>query len=1439
MAVKKRKLTVSKKGTKISQATAEAELQREEEEMLAMTRMLKQVDETEAISVAKKILGATVVTTTDTTTDTKSNGASNMDLDQDSVETPESVAVHGTMVTLKQEGSSSIAAEDSPGTSALAATTITTTQSDTSDISGSAAAGTLSKEKPESERWLADLTVANMQQQNRAHEQEDQQRLQEIEVAAATSLIADADNELLSCDSVAPSLKEALLSTIRSGLRKVVALAENNNLANKPEVTNNQQNQQAASATSDADASSIALDMYAHSEASNATAARATSIISDISDTANLTPVSSDLAESLRANSDQGPNVLIVPGFNVPLSVFTRPRVPNNLITRKARTAYAPEAAKVQPDQPRRRPGRPPGYFLGPTSCAFCRQQHRKCDYNTVCHRCVKAKISCDRSGTVERPTVIVREARLQAKAEAAAVLAAAVAAGLATLPEPKPRQRAATEEEADPTVAGPSTNTRGIKRRRTPSPSSVSRDNIIEERVKRVAATRPVQKYDPSIYLRPQRASKGQSPTASGSSTGKGVAASPASQEDVKAEDGVVTLLCESGTATMKQAVPSDMDPGDSNEAISVQRTVFADGEPGAGDIPIEEPGSSLANTKSKKKFMHTVAYKQTPKRVKLTPDSKGAHLYCKTILQPGSSATAATATATSMAVVSGTTTTAMATKTKRRLGRPPGKQSLEHPSEPSVKRPVGRPTNATRYAQNPSLIPTLKPNAVKRKPGRPPKVVLSSSPLARGALAHQSKKSVSVVPSKRSRDASNADRNTMRKASDGNDSESSKEESLRLAVRQVKKAYLKSGLYSSDLKTDPVNGGIDSKLPVRLRVSSKQATSSKTLVVKGWTAAGTSSSPRSSPFFQLPINYGAVLMSKQKDFRLPYDIMQAWKAGLLSKTMQPEPFTKIRSRVDRVGCGEDCYNRVMFYECVSAHCPCGDQCSNQRFQRKHNEDHLRVIWTKERGFGIQTKAPIKKGSLVIEYRGEVISQIECHRRMETIYKNNKNFYFLEYEKGEVVDACQKGTNARFVNHSCAPNSQIEKWFLNGEMSIGIFASQDIPSGAEISYDYNFSSFSGAQKQKCRCGAPSCRGYIGERISKNKDIAGKNKETASTSVSQQQPKKKVDARKRKAGRGRVHDQETASLRFGQMPSVQQIRQRQSDKYKEVKMAAIRYTRLFLFRNIRLVESKYIKYAQTKSRSYQENVPRSWLTQARQCRKRSLEGVIDDLRASAEERERVERMERCDNHHEESSVAGDDSSDHAHSADAEGSIVLELDEEDADDVESMDAMDELDADNQHPNLSDDDEEEVYELESDNDNDDDDDHSYLQADSMSNSVHESEGEEVDELTEEHDDNFMDAYVNALEDDTETEDVMSAGITAGHVHNGKKSGVDQVHGYVTSESLEWTVSTESSPSPTRGSIDTLVEETAIHEKAAQAAVVKPKRDYGPRRLRNRVL
>ncbi|RUP44687.1 hypothetical protein BC936DRAFT_149128 [Jimgerdemannia flammicorona] len=117
-------------------------------------------------------------------------------------------------------------------------------------------------------------------------------------------------------------------------------------------------------------------------------------------------------------------------------------------------------------------------------------------------------------------------------------------------------------------------------------------------------------------------------------------------------------------------------------------------------------------------------------------------------------------------------------------------------------------------------------------------------------------------------------------------------------------------------------------------------------------------------------------------------------------------------------MGCKEDCFNRMMFYECSPKYCPCGDQCSNQRFQRKEGVKELEVFWTNKRGFGLRTHVPISRNQLIIEYRGEIISQSLCQERMQNAYKNGRNFYFLDYQHGEVVDACVKGTEARFVNH-------------------------------------------------------------------------------------------------------------------------------------------------------------------------------------------------------------------------------------------------------------------------------------------------------------------------------------------------------------------------------------------------------------------------------------
>ncbi|KAI8979949.1 hypothetical protein BDB01DRAFT_725495 [Pilobolus umbonatus] len=263
--------------------------------------------------------------------------------------------------------------------------------------------------------------------------------------------------------------------------------------------------------------------------------------------------------------------------------------------------------------------------------------------------------------------------------------------------------------------------------------------------------------------------------------------------------------------------------------------------------------------------------------------------------------------------------------------------------------------------------------------------------------------------------------------------------------------------------------------------------------------------------PFcFPLPLHLGEHIISNRADFTLPRDIMEEYDLDLIVKLGDKSPlFNRIRANIfverkskcnevvpivcqcispkeeDAMGCMDDCINRMLFYECLPNYCPCGDKCSNQRFQHKQTKK-LKIFQTHNRGWGLLTLENIKQGELIIEYRGEIISHALCKERMKTIYSNQKNFYFLDYCPGEVIDAGRKGSDARFINHSCSPNCHIEKWSLRNESHLGVFASQDIEANSELFYDYNFSNFGGnvESEQICHCQSEACRGTIGKKRS-------------------------------------------------------------------------------------------------------------------------------------------------------------------------------------------------------------------------------------------------------------------------------------------------------------------------------------------------------------------
>jgi SET domain len=64
------------------------------------------------------------------------------------------------------------------------------------------------------------------------------------------------------------------------------------------------------------------------------------------------------------------------------------------------------------------------------------------------------------------------------------------------------------------------------------------------------------------------------------------------------------------------------------------------------------------------------------------------------------------------------------------------------------------------------------------------------------------------------------------------------------------------------------------------------------------------------------------------------------------------------------------------------------------------------------------------------------------------------------DYSCCTVLCRLSQGALGRFINHSCEPNCETQKWLVQGELAIGLFAQRDIKAGEELTFDYNFERY-------------------------------------------------------------------------------------------------------------------------------------------------------------------------------------------------------------------------------------------------------------------------------------------------------------------------------------------------------------------------------------------
>ncbi|EMS62884.1 Histone-lysine N-methyltransferase ASHR3 [Triticum urartu] len=135
------------------------------------------------------------------------------------------------------------------------------------------------------------------------------------------------------------------------------------------------------------------------------------------------------------------------------------------------------------------------------------------------------------------------------------------------------------------------------------------------------------------------------------------------------------------------------------------------------------------------------------------------------------------------------------------------------------------------------------------------------------------------------------------------------------------------------------------------------------------------------------------------------------------------------------------------------SKSCHCSDLCSNKPFRK---DKKIKIVKSEGCGWGAVALEPLEKGDFIIEYVGEVINDATCEQRLwDMKRRGDKNFYMCEISKDFTIDATFKGNTSRFLNHSCDPNCKLEKWQVEGETRVGVFASRFIEVGEPLTYDY------------------------------------------------------------------------------------------------------------------------------------------------------------------------------------------------------------------------------------------------------------------------------------------------------------------------------------------------------------------------------------------------
>lgn len=109
--------------------------------------------------------------------------------------------------------------------------------------------------------------------------------------------------------------------------------------------------------------------------------------------------------------------------------------------------------------------------------------------------------------------------------------------------------------------------------------------------------------------------------------------------------------------------------------------------------------------------------------------------------------------------------------------------------------------------------------------------------------------------------------------------------------------------------------------------------------------------------------------------------------------------------------------------------------------------------------GLGLVTMLPIRAGRRVIEYVGPLVT-------MEVV-ERSRGKYFFRIDEDNAVDGSARSNLARYINHSCRPNSEA---FIYGRR-VWIYSKLALRAGEQITIDYGEEYVTAHMSQVgCKC---------------------------------------------------------------------------------------------------------------------------------------------------------------------------------------------------------------------------------------------------------------------------------------------------------------------------------------------------------------------------------